>query len=42
MPDTQGADGTSAAGGMIATQNIGLIVVAAVVAVFLQVNGWLF
>jgi hypothetical protein len=41
-PDTHGASGTAAAGGMITTQNIGLIVVAAVVAVFLQVNGWLF
>ncbi|GEO37395.1 hypothetical protein GGE65_005192 [Skermanella aerolata] len=41
-PDAQGASGSNAAGGMTSTQNIGLIVVAAVVAVFLQVNGWLF
>jgi hypothetical protein len=37
-----GNGGTTAGSAVVSSQNIGLIVVAAVVAVFLQMNGWLF
>ena len=37
-----GNGGTTAGIAIVSSQNIGLIVVAALVAVFLQMNGWLF
>jgi hypothetical protein len=44
--NTYGTDkdnsGTTAGSAIVSSQNIGLIVVAALVAVFLQMNGWLF
>jgi len=44
LPNTHadGSGGTTAGSAIVSSQNIALIVVAAVVAVFLQVNGWLF